>query len=235
HLETHWQPLHCLSMHGVSRANVAAEVSAIAKRSGPVAANRARASLSAFFRWAIGEGLCDANPVTGTNKQAENDPRERALTYAEAAAVWLACPDNDYGRIVRLLMLTGCRRDEIGSLQWSEIDFDKRTITIPKERTKNHTEHVVPLTDKALAILEAAPRYESRDNVFGMGRGGYKGWSKSKSTLDDATKLKTPWTLHDIRRTVRTGLGQLGIAPHVAEAVLNHLPTKLLRTYDRNS
>jgi len=65
---------------------------------GPVAANRSRASLSAFFRWAIGEGLCDHNPVAGTNKEEESGPRERSLSDAETAAVWLVAPDNDYGR-----------------------------------------------------------------------------------------------------------------------------------------
>jgi integrase len=119
HLRAHWAPLHRLPLGGGARADVAARLTTIAKDSGPVAANRARASLSAFYRWAIGEGLCDANPVAGTNKREENGPRERSLSDAEAAAVWLAAPDNDYGRIVRLILLTGCRRDELGSLRWS--------------------------------------------------------------------------------------------------------------------
>lgn len=233
YLEKHWKPLHGLSMQSVGRANVAAEANVIAKNSGKPSANRARASLSAFFRWAIGERLCEENPVTGTNKQDENGPRERSLTDAEASVIFQACPDNDYGRIVRLLMLTGCRRDEIGSLEWSEINFEAETITIPGTRTKNHNEHVVPLTDRALAILKAVPRRD-RDHVFGAGKGGYSGWSKSKAEFDGKVKIKD-WTLHDIRRTVRTGLGTLGIAPHVAEAVLNHLPAKLIRTYDRNA
>jgi integrase len=233
HLNIHWKPLHGLALASVHRADVAEQTRVIAKSGGPVAANRSRASLSAFFVWAIGEGLCEANPVFGTNKQQENGPRERTLSDAEAAALFRACPDNDYGRIVQLLMLTGCRRDEIGCLQWSEIDLEARTITIPAVRTKNHNQHIVPLTDKALAILQAIPRRD-RDYVFGKGRGGYSGWSKSKVILDAAAKLKDDWTLHDIRRTVRTGLGKLGVAPHVAEAVLNHLPAKLIRTYDRN-
>ena len=102
HLQTDWKPLHGLTLRSIGRANVAAEASAIAKRSGNTTANRARASLSAFFRWAIGEGLCDQNPVVGTNKYEENGPREKSLTDEEAAQVWLACSDNDYGRIVRL-------------------------------------------------------------------------------------------------------------------------------------
>jgi hypothetical protein len=68
-----------------------------------------------------------------------------------------------------------------------------------------------------------------------QGEGGFFSWSKSKVALDAAAKLTEEWTLHDIRRTVRTGLGRLGVAPHVAEAVLNHLPAKLIRTYDRNT
>ena len=235
HLETHWKPLHGLALASMGRANVAAQVSAIAKENGPVAANRSRASLSAFFRWAIGEGLCDHNPVAGTNKQEESGPRERSLSDAEAAAVWLAAPENNYGRIVRLILLTGCRRDEIGSLEWPEIDLKEKTITLPAQRTKNKQPHVVPLPDMAVAILKEIPRCATRDLVFGLGEGGYSGWSKSKAEIDEVAKLKQPWTLHDLRRTVRTGLGKLGIQPHVAEAALNHLPPKLIRTYDRNT
>ncbi len=117
---------------------------------------------------------------------------------------------------------------------WSEVDLEARTITLPKERTKNGQAHVVPLCDAAIAILQAIPRREGRDYVFGIGNGGYSGWSRSKAAFDKKANLKTPWTLHDLRRTVRTGLGMLGVVPHVAEAVLNHLPPKLIRTYDRN-
>ena len=112
-----------------------------------------------MFVWAIGEGLCEQNPVVGTNKLEENQPRERILVkpgenqiddWSEAAAIWRAAPNNDYGRIVQLLMLTGCRRDEIGSLQWPEIDLEARTITLPADRTKNGKEHIVPLSNAAL-------------------------------------------------------------------------------------
>jgi integrase len=235
HLEVHWKPLQGLSLASIGRANVAAQVAVIAKESGPVAANRSRASLSAFFRWAIGEGLCDHNPVAGTNKQKEAGPRERSLSDAEAAAVWLAAPENDYGRIVRLILLTGCRRDEIGSLKWSEIDLKEKIVALPADRTKNKQAHVVPLSDIAISALKQIPQRASRDFVFGIGQGGFSGWSKSKAEIDKAAKLKDAWTLHDLRRTVRTGLGKLGVQPHVAEAALNHLPPKLIRTYDRNT
>jgi integrase len=169
-------------------------------------------------------------------RQEENGHRERSLSDDEIAKVWLAVPENDYGNIVRLLMLTGCRREEIGSLRWSEINLAARTITIAKERTKNGMEHVVPLPDAALSILQGIMRRGERDFVFGIVRdGGFSGWSKSKIALDKAVALKEEWRLHDLRRTVRTGLGKLGVQPHVAEAVLSHLPPKLIRTYDRNT
>lgn len=103
--------MHKLSVTAVNRAAIATQSNSIAKDRGPVAANRARSTLSAMFAWAIGEGLCDENPVIGTNKQEENGPRERILSDNEAAALWLGAPEDDFGRIVRLLMLT--RREEI--------------------------------------------------------------------------------------------------------------------------
>jgi integrase len=247
-LEQTWEPLHSLPITEVSRANVAPVLSAFAKDSGPAAANHARAALSTFFVWCLGEGRCEENPVVGTNKQVENDPRDRILVeieeahdddqprpinWSELVTIWQALPESDYGNIVKLLALTGCRRDEIGSLRWSEIDFDKRVISLPRDRTKNGKDHKVPLSPLALDILQSVPRRE-REHVFGRDESGFSGWSKAKERLDEDLKLK-PWTLHDIRRTVRTGLGALGIEPHIGEAVINHLPAKLVRTYDVNS
>ena len=234
HLNDHWRALHELPLGGITRTDVATSLVAMAKDRGPIAANRARSTLSKFYAWAIGEGLCDANPVVGTNKRDENGPRERSLSDAETAAVWLAAQDNDYGRILKLILLTGCRRTELGDLKWSEIDLEARTITLPGERTKNHQQHVVPLSDSAGEVLAAIPDHNS-EYVFGRMRdSGFSGWSRRKAEFDKVVKLKEPWTLHDLRRTVRTGLGQIGIAPHIAEATLNHLPAKLIRTYDRN-
>jgi integrase len=236
YLNVAFKSLHGHALGGVTRGDVAAALATIAKENGPVAANRARATLSKFFRWAIGEGLCDQNPVVGTNKRDENDPRERSLSDAEAAAVWLAAPDDDYGRILKLILLTGFRRVEIGSLKWSEIDTEAETITLARERTKNHQEHIVPLSGAALEILNSIPRRDGYDHVFGQTpRAGFSNWSKRKEDFDRVVNLKEPWTVHDLRRTVRTGLGKLGVQPHIAEAVLNHLPPKLIRTYDRNT
>jgi integrase len=230
HLNTHWKPLHDLPVASIDRATVAGQLNKIERASGAATANRARSTLSALFVWAMGEGEAKENPTSNTNKRDENGPRERVLEDAELASIYAACDKaDDYPRIVRLLALTACRREEIGALRWSEIDFDKKTITIPKERTKNKARHIVPLSEAALAILKEIPR-QDREHVFGYGYGGFSGWSQSKKRLDAKCGVKF-WTLHDLRRTMRTGMAKLGILPHVAEAVLNHLPPKIVRTY----
>jgi integrase len=234
HLENHWKPLHKLPIAGITRFTIADRLRGIAKDSGPVAADRARSTLSSMFVWAIGEGLCDVNPVIGTNKASDDKERERVLSDAELVSVWNGAPDNDYGRIVKLLLLTGQRRDEIGSMQRSELDIDAKMLKLSAARTKNSRAHDVPLSQAAIKIMEGIEEREGRDLVFGNGEGGYSGWSHSKAAMDKAVGLKDAWTLHDLRRTVRTGMGKLGVAPHIAEAVLNHLPAKLIRTYDKN-
>src|SRR5262249_13520227 len=159
---------------------IAAQASAIAEQRGPAAANRARSTLSAMFAWAIGEGLCDQNPVAGTNTKEENGPRQRTLSDSEAAALWIGAPEDDFGQIVRLVMLTGCRREEIGFLRWSEIDMEARTIMLPSDRTKNGQQHVVPLSEAAVKVFQSLARRDGRDYVFGRNGDGYSNWSEAK-------------------------------------------------------
>jgi integrase len=235
HLEKHWALLHKLAVASIQRATVATRLRELVKENGPVAANRARSTLSAMFAWAIGEGLCESNPVAGTNKADEDAERERALTDAELVKVWKSAPDNHYGAVLKLCILTGARKSEIANMRWSEIDRKAKTLKLPGERVKNGREFIIPLSALAMQIIDGIGERDGRDLVFGSGEGGYSGWSHSKAVLDQAVELKEGWTLHDLRRTFRTGLGRLGIAPHVAEACLNHLPAKLIRTYDRNT
>jgi integrase len=237
-----WKPLHPVSVHAIHRRHVSARIGDIASTQGPVAATRARAALSAMFNWAIREGLdIQANPVTGTNRPGEAKSRERVLTDAELAAVWRACGDDDYGRIVRLLILTAQRRDEVGGLRWDEIvaGVDPATllpipaIRLPPERVKNHREHTLPLSEAAVALL---PPRNDRDFIFGDGprrkgdrHRGYSGWSKSKATLEKriSETLREPlphWNVHDLRRTAATIMAdKLGVLPHIVEAILNHI------------
>jgi integrase len=222
--EDYWKPLHNMALAKIGRIDIAAQLTVMTEKNGPVTANRAGSALSGLFAWAIGEGWCENNPVIGTNKRTENGPRERSLSDAEAAKVWLAAPDNDFGRLVKLILLTGCRRAELGGLKWSEIDLETRTITLPRDRTKNRQEHAVPLSGTALEILSSVGDRD-REHVFGRTRGvGFSGWAKPKKDVDVSVKFAEPCALHDLRRTVRTGLGKLGVQPHIAEAVINHLP-----------
>jgi integrase len=230
HLCINWKPLHPVSVFHLRRRQVAQRLTEITtERSGVVAA-RARAALSAMFNWAIREGYdIPGNPVFGSNRPAEPKSRTRVLTDSELADIWRACGDDDYGRIIKLLTLTGQRRDEVGGMCWAEIDRDAKLWTIPGARTKNHREHIVPLSDTALALIEAHPPRKDRDHVFGNGKGSYSGWSKSKIALDqriaEAREKPLPdWRTHDIRRTVATVMAdRLGVLPHICEAVLNHV------------
>ena len=168
HLLVNWKPLHPISVFNIRRRHIAARLTEIATDQGPVAAARARSALSAMFNWAIREGLdIPASPVLGTNRPAEPKSRERVLTDPELRAVWHACGDDDYGRIVRLLILTAQRRDEVGGLRWSELAGD--SWTIPDARTKNHREQTLPLVPAALALIETQPHRNDRDFVFGDG------------------------------------------------------------------
>jgi integrase len=234
HLKQHWAPLAERGLAGLARTDISARLTSIASDNGPFAANRARAALSALFSWAIGEGIANDNPVAGTNKATEEISRDRVLSHDELRFAWDLAGAGDFGSIVRLLILTGQRREEIGGMLWSELDLDAALWSIGKDRTKNGLQHDVPLSPPAVAILRGIPRRDDRDLVFGSSNGPFQGWSNAKAALDarmtaalsgkkgDASKLK-PWRLHDIRRTVATRLGDLGVLPHVVEAILNHI------------
>jgi integrase len=233
YLQRDWAPLSELPLAKIGRKDVAARLNTLAQEGGPIAANRARATLSTLFSWAIGEGLADANPVIGTRSN-EEVRRERVLSDEELGLIWRHARDGDYGAIVRLLILTGQRREEVGGMHWSEIDLDKGLWALESERTKNRKRHDVPLSDLATAIVEGLPRRGERDLLFGLRDGPFKGWARAKGALDGRleTALRdkrgdkavlVPWRLHDIRRTVATRMAELGVLPHVVEAVLNHI------------
>jgi integrase len=218
HLDRNLKALHGLPIHKLDRRAIALELSRFTEI-GPIQANRTRDSLRKFLNWCVGEGFIESNPAQFTNKNPEK-PRERVLSDAELRKVWLALPQGDYGDIVRLLALTGQRLSEIGDLNWDEIDLDRGVITLASSRTKNRRQHTIPLSAPALAILKARPQ-NGRAFVFGRAQAGFGGWGHCKEQLDAAVQIP-PFVIHDIRRTVSTGLGNIGIAPHVIEQILNH-------------
>jgi integrase len=225
HLNVHAKALHALPVTTVDQRTIADRLNAVAKVSGAVAANRTRASLSAMFGWAMREGLAPANPVVNTNKR-EEATRDRVLSDAELRTIWHSLEDDHYGAIIKLLMLTGQRANEIAALRWEEIDFAGDLIRLPAERTKNGRAHDVPMAGTVRALLKSQNKVEDRPHVFGYRGGPFSGWSKSKAALDKriAEGAAIPhWTPHDLRRTAATGMAEIGVQPHIIEAVLNHV------------
>jgi len=143
------------------------------------------------------------------------------LSDAELAAVWRAVDgESDFGRCVRLLILLGSRRSEVGGMRASELDLDTGTWTLPAARSKNKRAHTLPLPPAALDIIRSVPQSEL-DHLFGPA--GFANWERSKVALDRALgDVARPFRLHDIRRSVATRMADLGVEPHVIEAVLNH-------------
>ena len=238
----YFRTLHPLAISAIARADVATSVRAIAHKHSVTTAAAARRALSALFAWAIADGrLGDgANPVAGSHRPDDPTPRDRVLADAELVAVWNAVGcDADYGRVLRLLTLTGARASEIGGMRWSELDLDAGSWTLPSERSKNGHAYTVALPPAALAIVQSVPRTE-REHLFGTRAGaGFTSWPWCKQELDrklgDAVK---PWRVHDVRRTVATRMADIGIEPHVIEAVLNHYGGHrrgVAGTYNRSS
>lgn len=225
YLNRYARALHGLPATAIDRKRIADFLDSIARHSGPVSANRARTSLSALFAWAMRKGLHDSNPVVATETRKEKS-RHRVLTDPELSTVWNMLGDGDYADILRLLILTGQRAREIADLRWSEIDFDRDLISLPAERTKNARPHEVPMSGAVRDILKA--RTGTRDFVFGVGAGGFSGWTRCKERLDrrigdELGKPLPHWTVHDLRRTAATRMVDLGEGPHIVEAVLNHV------------
>jgi len=136
------------------------------------------------------------------------------------------------------VLLTGTRRDEVGGMKWSELDFERGVWLIPGDRTKNGRPLALPLSLLTLKIISTVQRRAGRDRLFGQGEGPFSGWSKGKAALDkrihavrtakvgqNAKTVPMPsWRLHDLRRTCATVMAdKLGVLPHVIEAVLNHV------------
>ena len=221
---SYFKALHSVPADQITRRDVAARLLVIDRERGVVTALRARSHISSFFAWGIAQGLMDSNPVVGAAQLKPPPARDRVLDDAELSAILRACEDDDFGKIVRLLIILGARRTEVGGLRWSELDLNRGVWLLPRERAKNAREHLLPLPALALWILETVPRVMNRDCLFGeRSGGGFTLWAAAKAALDARLAYQVrKWTLHDIRRTFATRLCDLGTAPHVVEQILNH-------------
>jgi integrase len=237
-LRKHATSLHHERVEAVQRRDISEVLERISEKSGPIAANRVRAALSALWSWGLRTGRIDGdvNPVTFTIQYPER-ARERTLNDAEIRVIWNATnTGEDYARIVRLCLLTGCRREEIAGLRWSEVLADK--IAIGADRMKGRLPHEIPLLPMIEAVVPT--RQENGDGcVFGRRGTGFSGFSDSKKRLDAkliASGLEMPpWGLHDLRRTFSTRLHDAGIEPIVIEALLAHKQQGVAAVYNRAS
>ena len=210
------------SIHEISKRDVVEVISAIEQRGAPVAANKTLKSIKTFLRWCVGRAVLDQSPAEGVPLPAKEVARDRVLDDQELAQVILAARKigGPYGGIVELLALTGQRREEVARLTWQELDLEQRVWTIPKSRTKNAKAHVVHLSEQSIDVLKRARRQGPL--VFSpLGTKPFQEFSRAKSVLDQLSGV-SGWRLHDLRRTCVSGMARLGVAPHVADKILNH-------------
>ena len=235
YLQSVWQGIHDLDAEECSRHDLIPALRKIATERGSVTANRAKASLSAMFVWAIRHGILRRdNSPTAFLPSWEERARERALSLEELGLVWAAAPlvNPTFGKMLRLLILTGCRKSEVSDLSWDEVDLGRAVLELPGSRTKNALPLAVPLAPAAVAILASVPKM-STSAVFT----GFRSWSHSKARLDDLLGIPA-WMVHDLRRSCATGWREhLAVDQHLAELALNHVSGSragVAGTYDRS-
>ncbi|WP_131113670.1 tyrosine-type recombinase/integrase [Lichenihabitans psoromatis] len=214
----------------ITRAEIHELLDGIVDRGSPIQANRVLAATRKMCAWAVERGLIEASPCDKIKAPSAERSRDRVLSDAELRAVWDACGAIGwpFGPLVKMLALTGQRREEVGSMRWSEVDLDAKLWTLPRERSKNDQAHTVPLSDPALQMLKALPHVG--EFVFSTNaRNPVAGYSKAKIRIDaliaetaEGNAALPAWVFHDLRRTAATGMARLGIALPVVEKVLNH-------------
>jgi integrase len=213
----------------IARRDVSALVDAKAASGAEVQANRVLARLRTLFGWAVGKDLIDANPCEGLKPPTKEKARDRVLFDAEIIAFWRAADDLGwpFGPLFQLLLLTAQRRDEVASMEWSEVNLDTGLWSIPREKAKNDHGHDVQLSAEALVIIKALPRVAGPYMFSTNGKTAVSGFSRAKNRLDAAMARHAggeiaPFILHDVRRSAATHMARLGVAPHVVDRILNH-------------
>jgi integrase len=210
------------SIHGITKQEVVSLLDSIVDRGSPATANRTYKALRALFNWCIERSLLEKSPCAGMSKPAPEQSRDRVLSDRELIAVLRAARTIGfpYGSMVEFLILTTQRRGEVAGLVWDEIDLANGIWRLPGSRSKNGRSHIVHLSPEALAVLQTIPG--KTGFVFGMEAARpFTNFVNGKERLDKLS-LVTDWVIHDLRRTAFTEMAALGVAPHVADKVLNH-------------
>jgi integrase len=229
------------SIADIAKRDVLELIDGIADRGSVIMARRVQSMVHRLFFWSVARGIIQVNPAAALPKPGHEVQRDRVLSDVELLAVWNAAVmlGWPYGDAIRLLILSGARRDEIGQLRWGEIEPDSRQIKLEGKRTKSGEPHLIQLSTPALTIIENISPIADCEFVFTMnGKRAVTGWSTAKDKLDGVSQFSSPWRFHDLRRTVATGLQRLGVNLQVIEAVLGHVSgsrSGVVRTYQRHS
>jgi integrase len=210
----------------ITRRDVISILDRVIDAGTPVAANRTLAAVRGLFNWAVSRDILTVSPCMGVKRPATEQARDRVLSDDELRDVWLAAEQVGYpvGSLIKLLVLTGQRRNEVGLATWSEVNLKGRLWRLPPERTKNGKASEVPLSAAAIELLQSLPRFANGNYVFTSdGTTPSAGFSRHKRRLDALLPPDMPkWTLHDLRRTAASGLARLGVALPTIERLLNH-------------
>lgn len=236
HIDRHIRPhLGKLALATITKQDVRRMLATVETR-GPIIANATLRRVRAIFRWGQYEDLVTVDPTFGIREPHLQEPRQRTLTDAELSAIWRASLHLGYpaGSYTRFLILSGARRDEAREAHWREIDLLGGDWIVPAERFKSKRPHLLPLTATLTGMLVDMPYRDRGLYVFsarGAGARAYENLNKPKIKLETLSGV-SDWTWHDLRRSLRSGLSRLGVAPHVAERVIGHADSRLGRTYD---
>lgn len=248
--ETAPEGLGDVQLTDIGRHDVMRLVNALDVAGLPGAAKSLRQKTTTFLNWAVDEGRLMANPLAGMRKRRETrsdrlSKARRMLGDADLGCLWRACAElRDEGSpgqrmmaaLVQILVLTGQRRTETSRMRFSDFSEDGKWWIIPAAEAKNGLEHPVPLPHAAREIVAGLPRYDQSEWVFTTnGLAPLSGWSKLEPrvrTKASQAGLDGRWTLHDLRRSFRSGLTRLRVDSELAEIMLNHRPERLRAIYD---
>ena len=232
HMEHEWTGREFKS---IGRGDVSKLLDKVESKSGPRQADYTLSVFSKMANWYAAREDDYRSPVVKGMRRGTPTKRDRLLSDDELRAVWKRAEANGtFGALVRLLLLTGQRRDKVASMRWE--DIDGTTWTIPAEAREKGSAGVLTLPEFAIDIIKQQPRFASSPYVF-AGRSGSQinGWSKSKRQFDAKLEGVKPWVLHDLRRTARSLMSRAQVRPDIAERVLGHVIKGVEGVYDRHS
>jgi integrase len=250
-------------LQSITRRDVNELLDAIVDADAPHAANSTLSAIRRLFNWSVEQDVLPISPCVGVRKRVATVERDRVLSDEELRLVWLAAGEMEwpFGHLVKLLALTGARRDEWAEAKWSEVDLKGRVFHLPRERSKNGLAHDIPLSPQAVEVLEDLAKHALKgtpDWLFSTGKGRraaaslrpISGFSRAKRRIDatilgiqapeatgEEAATMAAWRLHDLRRTAVTGMARLGVALPVAEKAINHVSgtfAGVVRVYQRH-